>query len=79
MKLVTLNIILSAIIRSITDCHASLFLEMFECTEYKIISGHLLPLFLLYSEMHDFESNQCHDWPIEAEKGNPLLTMENTV
>jgi hypothetical protein len=77
MKLVTLNIVLSAIIQSITDCQASLFLEMFECTEYKIFLGHLLPLFFVM--MHAFQSNQIIDWPIEAKKGNPLVTMENTI
>ena len=39
------------------DPHASLIFESFEYTEYKIILGHPLPLFSLYSEMHDFESN----------------------
>ena len=41
---------------------ASLFLEIFEYTEYKIILGHPLSLFLLYLGMHDFESNRCIDW-----------------
>ena len=50
------------------DRQAYLFLEIYEYTEYNIISGHLLPFFSLYSKMRDFESNRCIDWPIEGEK-----------